>query len=256
MSILRAFTGILFLGFSLQAAYAQKADTTQAISGFSGSVGLTNNGFSIVPTFSLHSPAAIINLSWQTKRFSFDPDIRLVPDLSKGSMLFWFRYRIIEQKKFSLRLGVHPAFTFLKTDINQSGKTITITEVLRATAGEVAPNYQISPNWSIGSVYLYGRALQKRGPQNVHVLFLNTSVSNIRLGPKMHFQLVPMVYWLYADTSKGSYFSATGILSRKNLPFTLHSTINQTFRSDIPGNKNFMWNVMVSYNFSKHFKKV
>ncbi|MBA4851430.1 hypothetical protein [Emticicia sp. BO119] len=256
MSVFRIFTIQTFLVLSLHCMYAQQPDTTQSVANFSGSVGLTNNGFSIIPTFSLNSPAVIMNLSWRKKRFSFDPDIRLVPDASKGGMLFWLRYRIIEQQKFSVRLGVHPAFNLLRTEINDNGSTTKITELLRFGAGEVAPSYQISPNWSVGAIYLYGKALQKRGPQNTHVLFFNTSVSNIKLGGQMRFQLIPMVYLLYTDAYKGSYFTATGILSRKNFPFTLQSTINQTFKSDIPGNKNFIWNVQLSYNFSKNFKKV
>ena len=97
-SILLAF---LFTSFSY-ISYGQQADSTKTISTFSGFVGLTNNGFSIIPTFSLNSPATIMNFAWRKNRFSFDPDIRLVPDASKGAMLFWLRYRIIEKKKFSL----------------------------------------------------------------------------------------------------------------------------------------------------------
>ena len=73
---------------SIQAVYAQQADSTQNTINFSGSVGITNNGFSIIPTFSLNSPAFIILPSWRKKRFSFDPDIRLVPNGSKSGLFF------------------------------------------------------------------------------------------------------------------------------------------------------------------------
>lgn len=236
--------------------FGQSTDSTQTLSTFSGSLGLTNNGFSIVPTFSLNSPAAIMNFYWRKKRFSFDPDIRLVPDASKGGFIFWFRYRLIEQKKFSLRVGVHPAFTLVRKTVTENGTSSEITETLRFAAAEVVPNYQITPNWSVGAVYLHGSGLQKRGPQNTDVFFLNSSISNIKLGSDVRLTLIPMVYLLYVDGHRGSYFTGTAILAKKGIPFTLQSTINQTFTSNMPGNKDFMWNVMVAYNFSKTFKHV
>ncbi|MEI7583592.1 hypothetical protein [Runella sp.] len=104
------------------------------------------------------------------------PDIRLVPDASKGGLIFWFRYRLIEQKKFSLRIGSHPAFTLIRRNLTENGKTTEITELLRFLAFEVVPNYKITPNWSIGAVYLHGSGLQKNGPQNTDVFFLNNSI--------------------------------------------------------------------------------
>ncbi len=184
------------------------------------------------------------------------PDIRLVPDASKGGLIFWFRYRLIEQKKFSLRVGAHPAFTLIRRNLTENGKTTEITELLRFLAFEVVPNYKITPNWSIGAVYLHGSGLQKNGPQNTDVFFLNNSISNIKVGGDVRLHLIPMVYLLLTDGSRGTYFSGTAILSKKDLPFTLQSTINQTFRSNISGNKDFMWNVMVAYNFSRNFKNV
>ncbi len=232
----------------------QLADSIRHLTTFSGSIGLTNNGFSIIPTFSLNSPATIMNFYWRKGRFSFDPDIRLVPDLSKGGLLFWFRYRLIEQKKFSLRVGVHPAFTLVHRTVSNNGTDSRITEMLRFVAGEVVPAYQITPKWTISAVYLQGHGLQRNGPQRTHVLFLNNSFANINVGGNFQLTLVPSVFWLNVDGATGSYFTGTAILAKKNLPFTLQSTINQTFRANIPGNQPFMWNVLLAYNFSKTYK--
>lgn len=237
-------------------SYGQKTDSTQSISSFRGSIGITNNGFSIIPTFSLNQPATNMNFSWQKKRFSFNPDIRLVSDASKGGLIFWFRYQAIQQKKFGLRVSAHPAFTLVKRSVDDNGKTTEITEMLRFLAYEIMPSYQISPNWNISAVYLQGNGLQKHGPQLTQVLFLNTSISNIKLGGDFRFQFLPSIYFLTTDGYVGKYLSATGIVSKKDCPFTIQSTINQTFVSDIPNNKDFMWNVMLSYNFSANFKKI
>lgn len=167
------YTALIVLTFVFvsQTGFGQTTDSTQTISTFSGSVGITNNGFSIVPTFSLNRPATIMNFYWRKKRFSFDPDIRLVSDASKGGFIFWFRYRLIEQKKFSLQVGVHPAFSLVKRTVVENGKSGEITEMLRFAAVEIVPNYQITPNWSIGAVYLHGSGLQHHGPQNTDVFF-------------------------------------------------------------------------------------
>jgi hypothetical protein len=59
-----------------QYAFSQKTDSTKRISYFSGSASVTNNGISIVPSFSLGKPAAIFNLSLTKKRFSVEQDLR------------------------------------------------------------------------------------------------------------------------------------------------------------------------------------
>ncbi|GAB3015960.1 hypothetical protein GCM10027185_09720 [Spirosoma pulveris] len=192
-----------------------------------------------------------MNFYWRKNRFSFDPDIRLVSDASKGGFIFWFRYRLIEKKKFSLRVGAHPAFSLVRKTISDNGTDSEITEMLRFAAVEVVPTYTIRPNWSIGAVYLHGSGLQNHGPQNTNVFFLNNTISNINVGGSFKLNLIPTVYLLYLDGHEGSYFSGTAILSKKNVPFTIQSTINQTINSNIPGNKDFMWNVMLAYNFSK-----
>ena len=252
MIFLKSISLVFLFTFFSYVSYGQQADSTKKINSFSGSIGITNNGFSIIPTFSLNSPATNMNFSWRKNKFSFDPDIRLVPDASKGGMLFWLRYRLIEKKKFSLRVGVHPAFTLVKRVVTDNGISTEITEMLRFAAGEIVPSYQITPNWSIGAVFLHGSGLQKHGPQNTNVLFLNSSISNLKIGGDFRFQFIPMIYFLNTDGYTGNYFSVTGILSKKNFPFTLQSTINQTFTSNIPNNRDFMWNVLLAYNFSKN----
>ena len=151
---------------------------------------------------------------------------------------------------------VNPAFSFVRKTIDDNGKPLEITEMLRFAAGEVVPAYEITPNWRVEATYFHGSALQKYGPRYADVLFLNTSISNIKLSKHLRFQLVPMVYFLNTDGYRGNYILVTGILSRKNFPFSIQSAINQTLSSDIPGNKDFMWMVMLNYNFSKNFKRV
>lgn len=234
----------------------QQADTTRAITTFSGMLGLTNNGFSIVPSFSLNSPAVLVQLSWKKRKFSVDPDIRLTPDARKGSMIFWLRYYPVQQKKFSLRMGIHPSFLYQIREVTDNGVTTEITQMRRFIAWEFAPNYQLKKNWGIGLYYLQGNAMQNDGPQTTHFVNFYTSISNINIGGDFRLRLAPAVYYLNLDGFSGNYFTATGVISHTKLPFTIQADINQTFTSDLPGNKAFLWNVSIRYNFSKAFTAV
>lgn len=237
-------------------AVAQSVDSTKNISSFSGSVGFTNNGFSIIPTFSLNSPAFVANLSFRKRKLSFEPDIRLVPTAEKGGLIWWVRYQLVDKKKFGLRVGTHPAFTLIRRTDTENGTTKEITEMLRFLAFEVVPSYQINNKFGLSAMYLQGNGLQKHGPQLTRVLFLNTNITNIGLSKNLSFNLFPSIYFLYTDGYRGDYLTVTGALFHKKLPFSLQSTINQTFKSDIPNNQNFMWNVTLNYNFKKIYRKI
>lgn len=244
---------LFFCLFRLSTVYAQPPDSasTKPKTSFSGSVGITNNGFSIIPTFSLNSPAVIINLAWKRKRFSFEPDFRLVPNASKGGLLWWLRYRIIDNKKFSFRVGAHPAFSLVRKSVTDNGNTREITEMLRFFAFEAVPSYTINKNFGISALYLQGHGLQKHGPQTTRVLFLNTNITDLKMGGNFRLGLFPSVFFLYTDGYRGDYFTFTGALTNKKWPFYLQSTINQTFTANIPGNQEFMWNVLLGYRFGK-----
>ncbi len=246
---------LLFVALPLT-IIAQTKDSTNTLHSFSGSIGITNNGFSIVPTFSLNSPASIINVSLRRNKFSIDPDIRLVTNGSKGGMVFWFRYRLIENKKFNLRVGTHPAFSYVRRLAPINNKETEITEMMRFAAIEVAPNYQISPNLGLGLYFLKGHGFQKHGPQNTNVLFLNAPITNLKLSQNMRFSVIPSVYFLDIDETAGKYFTGTAILSNTKTPFSIQSSINKTFTSNVAGNRDFMWNVMLVYNFRKTYRLI
>ena len=252
---MRLFLLSVLVLFCSYLSYAQSVDSTQTPTVFSGNVGFTNNGFSIIPSFSLNAPAFVANLSFRKKKFSFEPDIRLVPNAEKGGLIWWVRYRLVDNKKFGFRIGAHPAFTLIRRKDVEDGKTKEITEMLRFLAFEAVPSYQINKKLGVSTMYLQGNGLQNHGPQLTRVLFLNTNITNIGLGKNLYFNLFPSVYFLYTDGYRGDYFTVTGAIFHKKLPFSLQSTINQTFKSDIPDNQNFMWNITLNYNFKKIYKK-
>ncbi len=252
MNSVRFFVILLSICFAFP-AFAQQSDSTQQVSSFYGSVGLTNNGFSIIPSFSLNAPAVVTLLNWQKGRFIIAPDIRLTLDARKGGMLFWLRYRLVEGQKFSLRVGAHPAFNLQTRVVQVNDQDLELTQARRFFASEIAPNFRITPKWSAGMYYLQGHGLQKDGPQTTHFVTLNTSLNNIKVSKDLRLMLAPAVFYLNLDGYEGTYFTATVALSSQKSPFSLQSSINQTFNSNLPGNKEFLWNVVLNYNFHQDF---
>jgi hypothetical protein len=253
---------ILYLLFIVLLPYAAGAHTLAKDTmkyqptTFSGSIGLSSNGFSIVPTFSLNSPATMTLLSWRKNKFSFDPDIRLTPDVKKGSMIFWLRYHAITKAKYSLRIGAHPAMNFQTRDIPVNGGTSTLSQMRRFFAWEVSNDFKISKHVGIGVYYLQGNGLQKDGARTTHFVSFNTVVAGIKLGQKLRVAIAPSVYYLYLDGAHGEYVSGTVTLSHPKFPFTLQHAFNKTLSSNIAGNQDYMWNFSVHYHFKKTYRRV
>ena len=249
-----SFVGIIFLLmllFSQKIAAQQKADLQQHPMNFSGSIGITNNGFSIIPSFSFNDPAAVVLLSWKKQSFSVDPEFRVIPTGKKGSILLWFRYHAIENKKFTLRMGAHPAVNWFPDIITENGIPGELLRLRRFFAWELAPAYHFSKNWTTTLYYLQGNGLQPTGPQTTHFVNLNTTISNLPISKSLRFTITPAIYYLYVDRNDGIFFTASAAVSSSKSPFLLQSTINQQIHSNIPGTKPFMWNIGVAYAFKK-----
>jgi hypothetical protein len=104
---------------------------------------------------------------------------------------------------------------------------------------------------------LQGNGLQiTDGARTTHFVAFNTSVSDITLTKQLRLTLAPTAYYLYLDGKEGRYVSGAVILSHKKLPFTLQHAFNKTLASNIPGNKDYMWNVSLHYNFKKVYRKL
>lgn len=241
----------VFLFLKICAQAQTPKDSSKPAMTFAGSLGFTNNGFSIIPTFSFNSPAALALLSWKKNKFSIDPDIRITPNGKKGSMLLWFRYYPVQGSKFALRIGAHPAMNWMPTQIINNGVSSEVIKLRRFLAWEVSPGYRINRHWSVGVYYLQGNGMQKDGPQTTHFINLNTTISEVKISKQMSFAVTPALFYLKLDDTDGTYFTATATVNHAKIPFTIQSTINKTIRSNIAGNKDFLWNVVLFYNFRK-----
>jgi hypothetical protein len=115
----------------------------------------SNNGISIVPSFSLGKPAAIFMLSMREKRISFDPDLRFSLAGKPWSFLFWGRYQIATKGKFRMNAGTHLGLNYNTSLLSISGDTSETTVVRRYLAGELFPWYLLAKHISIGIYYLH-----------------------------------------------------------------------------------------------------
>lgn len=233
-------------------SFAQEhKDSTKNQMIFSGSLGITNNGFSIIPSFSFNDPAAIVLLSWKKKKFSVDPEFRITPTGKKGSILLWFRYHAVEGKRFSFRFGAHPAVNWFPSIVSQNGSSEELIRLRRFLAWELAPSFRFSKIWSTSLYYLQGNGLQQSGPKTTHFVNLNTTISSIPVSKTLRLTASPAVYYLYLDGNDGVFFTASASLASIKHPFVLQSTINQKLKTSIPGTKSFLWNVGVAFTFRK-----
>ncbi len=231
-------------------SFSQKTDSTKNITHFSGTIAATTNGISLIPTFSLNRPAVLFNFSFSKGRFSFEPDMRFSLSGKPWSFLFWWRYRV-RSDKFLFTLGAHPALNFRTQYFPTDGSEMIVTR--RFLAGEIAPNYFVSKNTSVGIYYLVSRGFDRGAPRSGHFITLNSNFRNIKLGTRFFAQFVPQLYYLKLDTVDGVYFTSTFTLAKKNFPFSIQSIINKEIESEIIGTKSFVWNVSLIYSFSKQY---
>ena len=141
-SLLFVFLLLNYLTFS------QNTDNKKVSSQFGGAISVSNNGISLIPSFSLGKPALMFELSIGGEKLSFDPQFRFAMEGKPWSFVFWWRYKMIENQKFQLRIGAHPAFLFSTPTYYKDENPVEVLKASRFVAAEVAPSFQITKNIS------------------------------------------------------------------------------------------------------------
>jgi hypothetical protein len=229
---------------------AQQTDSTRHPFHFSGSVSVTHNGLSFIPTFSLEKPAALFNLS-MGRKVRFEPELRFGLDGKPWSFLFWWRYSLPITGKFSLRLGAHPAMNFKSQTVTLNGVQQKAIITRRYLAGEIAPAYAFSKKGSTGVYYLYSRGLDPGSAKNNHFLAINWTVNHLRLVRDWYLKVTPQVYYLKLDQQDGYFVTSSFALAKPGFPFSLGAIINKRIEAAIAGSRDFVWNTTLVYSFSR-----
>jgi hypothetical protein len=246
--ILTMIFGLASVGFS-QTDKTEKPSYT-----FRGNISATNNGISLVPTFSLGRPAVVFELSLGGESLSFDPEIRFAMDGKPWSFILWWRYKVIKSEKFNLNMGVHPAFVFREV-LSTNGFKNDLMVAQRFFASEVSPSYNISKKVKIGLYYLHSLGLDQGLTKNTQFLAFNMNFSDIHLSDQIYLNIRPQVFYLKMDKRDGYYANTSVLIAKRNFPLAIGSIVNRSLRSDILGNKDWVWNVSLNYSFHKTFAR-
>ncbi len=236
---------------------AQDAPDSSKPIHFDGRISVTNNGFSLIPTFSLGEPATIAELSVGGEKFSFDPQFRFDLDgLRPWSFIFIWRYKFVNNDKFLFRLGLHlPAIAFITETYLNNGSSIDQLVPKRFITPEITANYKIGENISTGVYYLFGIGLEKeRQTKYTHFISVNLNFSHIGLTRELFLKFSPQFYYLTLDGTDGVYAAHSLELVHGNFPLSLGTMMNFEIDSEIETDE-FQWNISLIYSFKNTFVK-
>ncbi|MCP9763944.1 hypothetical protein [Lacihabitans soyangensis] len=244
----------IFLIFSFYATFSQNTDSTQTPTFLRGQITATNNGVSLIPTFSLGKPAILFDMNVGKGRLSFDPMFRFGMTGKPWAFVFWWRYKLIQQKKFNLGLGAHPSVVFRDISVTENGTTRNFLAAQRFFAWEVSPTYLVSKNASLGLYYLGSKGLTKDVLQHTTFVALR-SILNLKLSNKFSLGFIPQAYYLKMDDNDGTYINATLNLFKRNFPVSLNAIASKAIKTDIAG-KDFLWSIGLVYNINNQYSKL
>jgi len=105
---------------SVQKGYSQYPDSTKVPARFGAVVTVTTKGISTIPNLTLGKPAAIFDMV-VGRKLSFEPQFRFSLEAKPWSFLFWWRYKLVNEEKFKMNIGLHPAFSFQSITDSSSG---------------------------------------------------------------------------------------------------------------------------------------
>lgn len=247
---------ILFLSFLFYSIYAQSqtTDSTQTPSFLRGQITATNNGVSLIPTFSLGKPAVLFDMNIGKGRLSFDPMIRFGMNGKPWAFVFWWRYKLIQSKKFNLGLGAHPSVVFRDISVIDNGISRNFLTAQRYFAWEVSPTYIVAKNANLGLYYLGSKGLTKDIIQNTTFIALR-SILNFKMSNKLSLGLIPQAYYLKMDDKVGTYVNATLNLYKRNFPVSLNAIASKAIKTEIIG-KDFLWSIGVVYNINNQYTRL
>jgi hypothetical protein len=243
-----------FVSISLL-SFAQKTDSTQAPNFFTGQITATNNGISLIPSFSLGKPAILFDLSIGKKRLSFDPMLRFAMNGKPWAFVFWWRYKMFDNKKFKMSVGAHPSVVFREVSIINNGITKDYLTAQRYFAWEATPTYFPHKKIGFGFNYLGSKGLTKDIVQHTTFLAFKAIMPSISLSKSINLSLIPQVFYLKMDKNEGTYVSGIVGVSKRNFPISISSIMSKKIKSAIAGN-DFVWNLQLNYNINnKYFRQ-
>lgn len=233
-------------------ASAQQNDSTRVPAHFGFSTTVTDNGISIIPTFTLGRPALVFDLNVGS-RFSFEPQLRFALDAKPWAFVLWLRYKLVRKNRFKMNIGVHPSYVFKTVPLSENGVTKEYVTTQRYLAAEFSPNYMVGKNISIGLYYLVSAGFPESVNKLTNFITVNSNFSHIHLLNDFYMRFSPQLYYLRIDAREGVYYSTSLTLAHQKSPFSFQYLFNGPFHSDIVGGQNFISNISLIYSIHKNY---
>ncbi len=243
---------LLVLFHSCFTGYSQ-IDSTKVTYHFSGNVSVTNNGISLIPSFSIGKPAIISLLSLGNERFSIDPDIRFTLEGKPWAFVFNARYKWLTKKKLKLFTGVNYALNYRTSTFIENGISNQYIVARRYIAAEISSNYFIQKNTSLGIYYLFSNGVDFQAIKHTHFITFNANFSRIPLSKEYYISFKPQVYKLIQDGKDGIFSNASIAISKNNLPLSLSYVFNKKIESNLSGVRDYTWSLNLIYNFNNNY---
>lgn len=240
---------LLIALFTNTFVFAQESNNTKNEIKIKGAINVTNNGISIIPTFTLGKPAAILDLSIGTSKLTFEPEFRVSLEGKPWSFVFWGRYKVYKSEKFSLNIGAHPSYVFKTIPLTKDGITSSYIVTQRYVGTEVVPTYHVSKDLTLGMYYLYGHGIDSGTIKNTHFVTVNTTISNIEVSNNLRMKISPQLYYLRMNDVDGIYTSTSFTVSKVDNPIAVSLFFNKVINTNITASKDFVWNATLTYTF-------
>lgn len=217
---------------------------------FGGAVTIQSKGISTIPNLTLGKPAMIFDLS-MGRKLTFEPQFRYALEGKPWAIVFWWRYKLLTGKKFTMDVRVNHSLAFKTiTDID-SGTSQEMIRTTRYLAGALVPNFQANKYLGIGMYLFYTRGIEKYITRNTYMVSLRPSISSIPITKNIVGRIGPEIYYLKMDEKDGVYLNTTFLISKKNFPLSISGLINKPLESNIPSEYDFLWNVGLIYTFNR-----
>ena len=239
----------LLLLLAVIPSFSQHNDSTGKIAHFGGTITATQNGISLIPSFSLNRPAVMFDFNMGGKKLTFEPFLRFGMDGKPWAFIFWWRYKVVTGDKCKMSIGAHPSFVF-RTISNQP--VPDAVQVSRYAAIDFTPTVTVAKNINLGVYYLFSKGLDKSSVRYTHFITANANFSHIGLGKTLYVKFVPQIYYLNMAGRDGFYLTHSLTLAANKFPISLQTIMNKAIRTEIAGNS-FVWNASVIYSFNKNY---
>lgn len=248
MKVLINYLLFVFLICSIT-TYGQSQDSIT----FNAAIGLTNNGISNVPNFSLNKPALTSYFNISKGRLSFDPQIHVSTQFKPWQNSYWFHYKLVDHANFKLRAGTGLTFSFDYSSIIDKGVRKSLITGNSYFNVDLSANYIVNKHLTISPLYIHGKGREKSAAGYLHFISLATNIQNINLGTKSKAAITPQIYHVLLDGLNGDFFSTSVAILNNQSPFSISAMINTPIGHANTLPADFVWSASLNWNIGKSF---